>query len=91
MGLDIEKGMTIMDVVEISGVVYCKVRDIRLTKKDTGSFNLKYYASFIKDSIAIADKGYTIEQEGVFTEPWIVAYENLKEELTKEGISHTDN
>jgi len=89
MGLDIEK-MTIMDVVEVSDV-YCKVRDIRLTKKDTGIFLLEYYASFIKDSRPITDKGYTIEQEGVFTEPWVTAYSDLKELLSKDGIAHSDN
>ena len=89
MGLDIEK-ITIMDVVEVTDV-YCKVKNMNLVKKDTGIFSLTYYAGFIKDSRVILEKPYTIEQEAVFTEPWVEAYNHFKEELTKDGINYQDN
>ena len=89
MGLDIAK-ITFMEVVDVL-TSYCKIRNIVLSKRDaTGVFTICYEAIFTKDDKEFIRRCYSTEQAEIYENPWLSAYTNLRENLTKEGIQYTD-
>ena len=94
MGIDIAVVKVLDNLAEVKEC-YCKVRDMTCSKMYNDKiaiFTINYSAIIEKDSKQIELKRYRTEQQHTpFADIWACCYSHLKENLTKEGIQHTDN
>ena len=94
MGVELESSFRFADIVDVEGV-YLKVRDIQTNKficpmEDKIKCSLCFSVIYEKDGKVLNKKGFHINRETPFISVWEECYSHLKEELTKQGIQHTD-
>ena len=89
-------GLTITTYPILGGIAsvdtaYANIRDIKSTKREDGVHELSFTFYISKDSISV-NTGFLVKtSETPFTQnTWEISYTHLKEYLTTEGITHTD-
>lgn len=91
MGLTINTLPVLENLATIQSV-YVNIRDIRINKPENGNYEFSFWYYLSKDGKRIDAKQITQTSGAVAdTLPWAKAYEILKQRLTEQELTYTDD
>lgn len=90
MGINVNYYTILGDVAKVQNP-YLRVRDITVTKVDDTIFEYRYKLELLLNNIEVYSERKLFNQSKVSDlSNWKLAYDHLKAELTKQGITFTD-
>lgn len=91
MGLTIHTFPVLENLATIQSV-YVNIRDIHINKTENGNFEFSFWYYLSKDGKHIEGKQITQTFGSVAdTLPWTKAYDILKQRLTEQNLTYTNN
>lgn len=91
MGINVNYYKILGDVAKIESP-YLRVRDIKVTKISTNIFEYTYKLEILLNGAEVhSERNLFVKPNVSDLSNWKLAYDHLKAELTKRGITFTDN